>query len=57
MSLNITRFEVLCLLETFLDSNSLSDGDNLEVLKYNLIGVDNPIYCRFSYAGNWELVK
>ena len=57
MSLNITRFEVLCLLETFLDSNSLSDGDNLEVLKYNLIGADNPIYCRFSYAENWELVK
>ena len=57
MSLNITRFEVLCLLETFLDSNSLSDGDNLEVLKYNLIVEDNPIYCRFSYAGNWELVK
>ena len=57
MSLNITKFEVLCLLETFLDSNSLSDGDNLEVLKYNLIGADNPIYCRLSYAGNWELVK
>ena len=57
MSLNITRFEILCLLETFLDSNSLSDGHNLEVLKYNLIVEDNPIYCRFSYAGNWELVK
>ena len=57
MSLNITRFEILCLLETFLDSNSLSDGDNLEVLKYNLIGEVNPIYSRFSYAGNWELVK
>ena len=38
----IHRLDIICLSETYLDSSTTSDDDNLAVLKYNLIRIDHP---------------
>ena len=35
-------FDMLCLLETYLDSSTSSDGDNLTIPDYDLYRVDHP---------------
>ena len=34
--------DVICLLETYLDSSIKSDNDNLEIPGYNLVRSDHP---------------
>ena len=36
------KMDVICLLETYLDSSIKSDNDNLEIPGYNLVRSDHP---------------
>ena len=36
------KMDVICLLETYLDSSIKSDNDNLEIPGYNLVCSDHP---------------
>ena len=36
------KFDVICISETYLDSNTSDDDDNLKVAGYNLIRADHP---------------
>ena len=38
----VHKFDIVCLSETYIDSNTAPDEDNLEVLGYNLIRSDHP---------------
>ena len=38
----IHKFHIICSSETYLDSSTTSDDDNLEVSGYNLMRSDNP---------------
>ena len=38
----IHKFDIICLSETYLDSSTTSDDDNLAILGYNLIRSDHP---------------
>ena len=38
----IRKFDVVCLLETYLDSSNLSDDDNFNLLGYNVVRADHP---------------
>ena len=37
----IYRFDIICISETYLDSNTSPDDSNLEISAYNLIRSDN----------------
>ena len=37
----IHKFDLICLSETYLDSSTTSDDDNLEISRYNLIHSDH----------------
>ena len=37
------KFEVSCISESYLDSDTSNDSDNLEIAVYNLIWVDHPL--------------
>ena len=39
---SIRKFDIICLSETYLDSNILPDDNNLEVSGYNLVRSDHP---------------
>ena len=39
---SIHKFDIICLSETYLDSNILPDDNNLEVSGYNLVRSDHP---------------
>ena len=52
---SIHKFDIICLSETYLDLNILSDDSNLEIPGYNLVRSDHPsnkkcwsvcIYCK-----------
>ena len=36
------KIDIICLLETYLDSSIQSDNDNLEILGYNLVRSGHP---------------
>ena len=36
------KFDVICISETYLDSNTSDDDDNLKIAGYNLIRTDHP---------------
>ena len=38
----IDRFDIICISETYLDSNTSPDDNNLEISGYNLIRSDHP---------------
>ena len=38
----IHRFDIICIYETYLDSSTLPDDNNLEISGYNLIRSDHP---------------
>ena len=38
----VHKYDVICFLETYLNSSIPYDDDNLEIPGYNLIGVDHP---------------
>ena len=38
----IHKFDIICLSETYLDSSTTSDDDNLAISGYNLIRSDHP---------------
>ena len=38
----IHKFDIICLSETYLDSTTSSDDDNLAILEYNLMRSDHP---------------
>ena len=38
----IHKFNIICLSETYLDSTTSSDDDNLAILEYNLMRSDHP---------------
>ena len=40
--LTVRKFDIVCLSETYLDSNTAPDNDNLEISVYNLIRSDHP---------------
>ena len=40
--ITIHKFDIICLAETYLDSSTTSDGDNLAISRYNLIHSDHP---------------
>ena len=40
--ISINKFDIICLSETYLDSNISSDNDNLELPGYNSVHADNP---------------
>ena len=40
--LTVHKFDIVCLSETYLDSNTAPDNDNLEISGYNLIRLDHP---------------
>ena len=48
------NFDVICISETYLDSDRFVDNDNLENVGYNLIGTDHScgvcICCKYSLA-------
>ena len=39
---SIHKFDIICLSETYLDSNILPNGSNLEIPSYNLVRSDHP---------------
>ena len=39
---SVHKFNIICLLETYLDSNILPDDSNLEIPGYNLVRSDHP---------------
>ena len=39
---SIHKFEVICISETYLDSDTSDDDDNLKIAGYNLIRADHP---------------
>ena len=36
------KFDIICLSETYLDSSTLPDDDNLEIARYDTAGADQP---------------
>ena len=51
----VYKFDIICLSETYLDSKTLHDDDNLDFSGYNLVRSDHPsnskrgvvcIYCK-----------
>ena len=40
--LTVHKFDIVCLSETYVDSNTSPDNDNLEISGYNLIRSDHP---------------
>ena len=38
----VQKFDMICLSETYLDSSTVFDNDNLEILDYNLVCSDHP---------------
>ena len=42
-SITVPDFDVICLLETYLDSSILHDDDNLQISGYNLYWEDHPL--------------
>ena len=40
--ISINKIDIICLSETYLDSNISSDNDNLELPGYNSVHADNP---------------
>ena len=38
----VYKFDVISLLETYLDSKTLTDDDNLDISGYNLVRSDHP---------------
>ena len=38
----IHKFDIICILETYLDSSATSDGDDLAISGYNLMCSDHP---------------
>ena len=41
--ISIHKFDVNCIFETYLDSDTSDDDDNLKIAGYNLILVDHPL--------------
>ena len=39
---SVHKFDIICLSETYLDSNILPDNSNLEIPGYNLVRSDHP---------------
>ena len=37
------KFDVICISETYLDSDTSDDDDNLKIAGYNLILADHPL--------------
>ena len=46
----IHKFDVICLLETYRDSSTTSDDDNLAISGYNLIRSDHPSKNKHPFA-------
>ena len=46
------NFDVMCLSETYLDSSTLHDDDNLQIPGYNLYKKDHPLNINFSSTKN-----
>ena len=40
--ISVHRLDIICLPETYLNSETSPDGDNLEILGYNIIRKDHP---------------
>ena len=40
--IEVHKFDVICLSETYLDSTVASDDKNLDITVYNLVRSDNP---------------
>ena len=40
--ISISKIDIICLSETYLDSSIPTDDDNLELPGYNLVRADNP---------------
>ena len=38
----VCKFDIICLSETYLDSKTLPDDDNLDISGYNLVRSDHP---------------
>ena len=38
------KFDVICISETYFDSDTTDDDDNLKIGGYNLIRADHSIY-------------
>ena len=47
--LSIHKFDKICLSETYLDSSTTSDDDELAILGYNLIRSDHPSNNKYPY--------
>ena len=58
---SISYFYVICLSETYLDSNIAPDDDNLEVAGCNLVHSDHPPNVKrggvYIYCKNYLLLK
>ena len=50
--LNVHKFDIFCLSETFLDSSILNDDPRLAIDGYNLIHCDNPTDTKKGGVGN-----
>ena len=40
--LAVYKFDIVCLSETYFDSKTLPDDDNLDISGYNLVCLDHP---------------
>ena len=40
--ITVHKFDIICLSETYLDSSTLPDDDNLEIARYDTVGADQP---------------